>query len=56
MLLLQFCRGHDALGEFIKERSVPGSGATFFEFTRLMHTLAGKLSQTRPVKRGRSTI
>jgi hypothetical protein len=49
------CRGHDELGEFIKEQSVPGSGATHFEFTRLMHTLAGNLSQTRPIKRGRST-
>jgi hypothetical protein len=49
------CRGHVELGEFIKEQSVPGSGATHFEFTRLMHTLAGTLSQTRPIKRGRST-
>ena len=32
------CRGHEELGE----RSVPGSGATFFGFTRLMHSLAGQ--------------
>jgi hypothetical protein len=50
------CRGHEKLGEFIKERSVPGSGATFFEFTRLMHSLAGQLLQTRPIKRGRPTL
>jgi hypothetical protein len=50
------CRGHEKLGEFIKERSVPGSGATFFEFTRLMHSLAGHLLQTRPIKRGRPTL
>jgi hypothetical protein len=50
------CQGHDALGKFLKEHSIPGSGATHFEFTRLMHTLAANLSQTRPVKRGRPTI
>jgi hypothetical protein len=27
--------------------------ATFFEFVRMMHTLAANLAQTRPVKRGR---
>jgi hypothetical protein len=50
------CRGFDDLGEFTKEYSAPGSGMTYFEFTRLMHTLATNLSQTRPIKRGRSTI
>ena len=50
------CRGLDGLGNFLKEHSVPGSGATHFEFTRLMLTLANILSQTRPIKRGRSTI
>jgi hypothetical protein len=50
------CRGLDGLGAFLKGHSIPGSGATYFEFTRLMHTLAGNLSQTRPIKRGRSTI
>jgi hypothetical protein len=50
------CRGHDELVKFIKDHSVAGSGATHFELTRLMHTLADNLSQTRPVKRGRSTV
>jgi hypothetical protein len=50
------CRGLDGLGEFLRDHSIPGSGATHFEFTGLMHTLAGKLSQTRPIQRGRSTI
>ena len=50
------CRGLDALEAFLKGHSIPGSGATYFEFTRLMHTLVGNLSQTRPIKRGRSTI
>jgi hypothetical protein len=49
------CRGLDALGKFFKEHSVVGSGTTFFQFTRLMHTLASNLSKTRPVKRGQST-
>jgi hypothetical protein len=47
------CRGHDELIAFIKRHSVPGSGATHFEFVRLMHALAANLLQTRPVKRGR---
>jgi hypothetical protein len=50
------CRGWDELVKFIKQYSVPGSGATHFEFVRLMHQLATHLSETRPVKRGRSTI
>lgn len=50
------CRGLDGLGEFLRDHSIPGSGATHFEFTGLMHTLAGNLSQTRPIQRGRSTI
>lgn len=48
------CRGLVELGKFFKEHSVVGSGTTFFQFTRLMRTLATNLSQTRPVKRGRS--
>jgi hypothetical protein len=52
---ISVCRGLDELGKFFKEHSVGGSGATFFQFTRLMRTLATNLSQTRPVKRGRST-
>jgi hypothetical protein len=50
------CRGLDCLGNFLKEHSVPGSGATHFEFARLIHTLADNLSQIPPIKRGRSTI
>jgi hypothetical protein len=50
------CRGLDGLGEFLRDHSIPGSGATHFEFARLIHTLADNLSQARPIKRGRSTI
>ena len=50
------CRCLDDLGEFLRDHSIPGSGATHFEFARLIHTLADNLSQTRPIKRGRSTI
>jgi hypothetical protein len=49
------CRGLDKLGKFFKEHSVVGSGTKFFQFTRLMHTLAGNLAKTRAIKRGRST-
>jgi hypothetical protein len=48
------CRGPAQLQAFIKRHSVPGTGATFFEFVSLMHELAAHLSQTRPVKRGRA--
>jgi len=54
--VISVCRGHVELVRFIKEHSVPGSGATYFEFVRLMHTLADNLSKTRPIKRGRSTL
>ncbi len=50
------CRGFEALGKFVKEHSLPGSGVTYFELVRLMHTLADNLAKTRPVKRGRSTL
>jgi hypothetical protein len=49
------CRGHDALAAFVKKHSVPGLGATFFEFVSLMWKLADNLAQTRPVKRGRAS-
>jgi hypothetical protein len=49
------CRGLDELGKFLKQHAVVGSGTTFFQFTRLMHNLAINLSQTHPIKRGRST-
>jgi len=48
------CRGPDQLQAFIKRHSIPGAGATFFEFASLMHELAAHLSQTFPVKRGRA--
>ena len=47
------CRGQIELQTFIKRHSVPGMGASFFEFVSLMHVLAAHLSQTLPVKRGR---
>jgi hypothetical protein len=48
------CRGQDQLQAFIRRHSVPGTGATFFEFASLMHELAAHLAQTFPVKRGRA--
>lgn len=48
------CRGAAQLQAFIKRHSVPGTGATFFEFVSLMHALAAHLSQTFPIKRGRA--
>jgi hypothetical protein len=50
------CRGPAELDSFIRRHSVPGMGATFFEFVSLMHALAANLSQTRPVKRGRGAV
>ena len=52
---ISVCRGLDELGKFLKQHAVVGSGSTFFQFTRLMRTLASNLSETRPIKRGRST-
>jgi hypothetical protein len=50
------CHGDEELFAFIRQHCFPGAGtgATFFEFVRLMHTLAAELSQTRAVKRGRA--
>jgi hypothetical protein len=53
---ISVCRGLYALSSFLKKYSVPGSGATHFEFVRLMCDLATNLSQTRPISRGRSTV
>ena len=36
------CRGLVQLQTFIKRHSVPGTGATFFEFVSLMHALAAQ--------------
>jgi hypothetical protein len=54
--LVSVCRGQNELAAFIKKHSVPGLGATIFEFVSLMHKLADTLLRTRAVKRGRSTI
>lgn len=54
--LVSVCRGQKELAAFIKKHSVPGLGATIFEFVSLMHKLADNLSRTRAAKRGRSTI
>lgn len=53
---ISVCRGLEALGKFLKEYTVPGCGATHFEFVRLMCSLADNLLNTRPTKRGRSTL
>jgi hypothetical protein len=47
------CRGVEEFAAVWRKYSIPGVGMSFFEFARLMHTLAGNLAQTRPVKRGR---
>ncbi len=47
------CHGQPELWKFIGKHSIPGVGATFFEFVRLMHTLAANLAETRASKRGR---
>jgi len=53
--LITVRRGHDDLSAFVRKHAVPGLGATFFDFTGLMHRLATSLPKTRPVKRGRPT-
>jgi hypothetical protein len=50
------CRGHAEWGMFISRHSVPGMGATTFDFVSLMHALAANLSQTRAIKRGRGAV
>src|SRR5262249_49111835 len=50
------CRGLEELGNFLKDHTVPGCGATHFEFVRLICTLAENLSKTLPVKRGRASL
>jgi hypothetical protein len=47
------CRGLEEFAAVWKKYSAPGVGMTLFEFVRLMHTLAGNLAQTSPLKRGR---
>ena len=47
------CCGHEELGEFWQRHVLPGMGATFFEFARVMWHLEVNLSETQPTKRGR---
>jgi hypothetical protein len=54
--MISVCRGLRELGKFLKDCSVPGCGATHFEFVRLIFTLAENLSKTHPVTRGRSRL
>jgi hypothetical protein len=53
---ISVCRGLDEFGKFIREHAVVGSTGSHFQLPGLMHALARNLSQTRPVKRGRSTV
>jgi hypothetical protein len=54
--VMTVCRGHDETTAFIKKYTVAGLAATMFEFATLMHRLSKALSETRPVRRGRSSI
>jgi hypothetical protein len=54
--VMTVCRGHDEVTTFIRKHAATGLGATMFEFAGLMHRLSKALSETRPVKRGRSSI
>jgi hypothetical protein len=53
---ISVCRSLEELGTFLKEHTIPGCGATHFEFVRLICSLADNLSNTHPAKRGRSTL
>jgi hypothetical protein len=53
---ISVCRDLDEFGKFIKEHAVVGAAGSHFQLPGLMHALARNLSQTRPVKRGRSTV
>lgn len=54
--VMSVCRGQDEATAFMKKYTVAGLGATMFEFAGLMHRLAKALLETRPVRRGRSSI
>jgi hypothetical protein len=47
------CQGREEFAGFMRKHLVLGAGATFFELVGLMHTLADKLQQVPPAKRGR---
>jgi hypothetical protein len=53
--IASICRNNLQLSQFLKKYSSPGAGFSIFEFSRLIHLLEENLSQTRAVKRGRST-
>jgi hypothetical protein len=54
--MMTVCRGRDEVTAFIGRHAATGLGATIFEFAGLMHRLSKALSETRPVRRGRSSI
>jgi hypothetical protein len=54
--VMTVCRGQDEATAFMTKNAVAGLGATMFEFAGSMHRLAKALSETRPVRRGRSSI
>jgi hypothetical protein len=54
--LVSVCNGNEELAALVKQHSAPGYGTTFFELASKIHSLATNLAQTRPIKRGRSTL
>jgi hypothetical protein len=54
--LLAVCRGPEGLAKFLEKHAAPGLVVTVSELVRLMFGLATNLSQTRPIKRGRSML
>jgi hypothetical protein len=54
--VMTVCRGQDEATAFMTKYAVDGLGATMFEFAGSMHRLSKALSETRPVRRGRSSI
>lgn len=54
--LLAVCPGHQAVAEFRKDHVPRGTMLTAADLVSMMHTLAKNLSQTHPIRRGRSTV
>jgi hypothetical protein len=54
--VMTVCRAQDEATAFMTKYAVDGLGATMFEFAGSMHRLSKALSETRPVRRGRSSI
>jgi hypothetical protein len=48
------CVDHLELSSFMKQHSLPAVGISIFDFSRLIHNLAGNLLHTSARKRGRS--